>query len=104
MKNTFLNRVTAERRVLSVVNGFFSNKYQLTGLSNASIKNWSNKVKIQSSSSIYLLLISLSEKCQRLSDRSNETFQAIEIEQMKNIESQLKELEEKLNQLIKENH
>ena len=78
MTNTFLNRVSAERRVLSVVNERMSRAYQLTGLSRAAISRWRASVGLDRTASIYPILLSVAEQCQRLSDRSNETFLPIE--------------------------
>jgi hypothetical protein len=96
MKNTFLNRVSAERRVLSVVNELVPRDKQLTGLSLAAIDFWLTIVKFDRASAIYPLLISLAEKCQRLSDRSNETFMPIEEAQVEMIEEQLDSLRSEL--------
>ncbi len=89
MKNTFLNRVTAERRVLTLVNERFSNELELTGLSQAAISRWLTVIGAERSNSILPLLKSLAELCQRLSDRSNETFMPIEVSQVEEIEKQL---------------
>ena len=89
MTNTFLNRVSAERRVLSVVNECFSPEQELAGLSQAAISRWQTTVGFDRTSSILPLLISLAEQCQRLSDRSNETFIPIERIQAERIEEQL---------------
>lgn len=100
MTNTFLNRVSAERRVLSVVNGRFSRADQLTGLSRAAIARWCANVGLERTVSIKPLLLSLSEKCQRLSDRSNETFLQIEQHAGASIERQLVELEGELERCM----
>lgn len=100
MTNTFLNRVAAERRVLSVVNGRFSRVDQLTGLSRAAIAKWCASVGLERAVSIKPILLALAEKCQRLSDRSNETFLQIDLHAAASIERHLVELEGELDRCI----
>lgn len=100
MTNTFLNRVSAERRVLSVVNRRLSRTYQLTGLSRAAISRWCASVGLERTASINPILLSLAEMCQRLSDRSNETFLQIEQHEAASIERQLVELEGELERYM----
>lgn len=100
MTNTFLNRVSAERRVLSVVNRKLSRANQLTGLSKAAISRWCTKVGLERTASINPILLSLAEMCQRLSDRSNETFLQIEQHEAASIEWQLVELEKELEKYM----
>lgn len=97
MKNTFLNRVSAERRVLSVVNENFSREGELAGLSQAAISRWRTVVVgAEWSSTIIPLLNALAEQCQSLSDRSNETFMPIEEAQAKEIDKRLMILKSEL--------
>jgi len=96
MKNTFLNRVSAERRVLSVVNSRLKKNQQLTGLSIGAISRWCSVLGLDSSSTVNRLLVALAESCQRLSDRSNETFTPISKADSEQIESQLVNLEREL--------
>lgn len=100
MTNTFLNRVSAERRVLSVVNGRLSRVDQLTGLSRAAIAKWCASIGLERTISIKPILLALAEKCQRLSDRSNETFHQIEQHAAASIERYLVELERELDRCI----
>lgn len=100
MKNTFLNRVSAERRVLSVVNEFFSRKAELTGLSQPAISRWLTIVGAELSSTIAALLNELAEQCQRLSDRSNETFMPIEEAQAEEIDKRLIILKSELQKCL----
>lgn len=97
MNNTFLNRVSAERKVLKAVNGKFSSAEQLAGLSQAALLSWESAVGRNRVSCVVPLLIDLAEKCQRLSDRSNETFMRMEEEQATKIEEQLAALKRELN-------
>ena len=92
MKNTFLNRVSAERKVLKAVNTKFSGKQQLAGLSQAALFRWQSVVGQDRVADLLPLLTDLAEKCQRLSDRSNETFMPIEEEQAIKIHVQLEAL------------
>lgn len=96
MKNTFLNRVTAERRVLSVVNSRLEKNQQLTGLSKEAISRWSSDIGLSRCSTVNRLLINLAENCQRLSDRSNETFTPISKADTEKIKSQLVDLEKEM--------
>ena len=96
--NTFLNRVSSERMVLKAVNGTFSGTEQLAGLSEAALFRWQSVVGQERVALILPLLISLAEKCQRLSDRSNETFVPVEEAQVTEIEEQLQLLKRMLNQ------
>ncbi len=100
MTNTFLNRVTAERRVLSVVNAQLPSNYQLTGLSSAAIVRWRTIIGLEKTSTVYSILLDLAEHCQRLSDRSNETFMPIEKENSAKIESQLVILKQELDRCM----
>jgi hypothetical protein len=100
MKNTFLNRVSAERRVLSVVNGSLPRNQQLTGLSTAAISRWRAVVGLERTTSVNPILITVAEQCQRLSDRSNETFMPIEKEHSEKIEKQLVALQKELDRCL----
>lgn len=92
MKNTFLNRVSAERKVLKAVNSVFSGNQQLAGLSHAALLRWESVVGQSRVADILPLLMVLAEQCQRLSDRSNETFVPVEKEQAVKISEQLEVL------------
>ena len=78
MTNSFLNKVSAERNILTVVNARTSGRLQLTGLSNAAINLWRSKVGTEATKDVVEPLIALAELCQRLSDRSHETFMPID--------------------------
>ncbi|MCF5718886.1 hypothetical protein K3H30_14375 [Aeromonas veronii] len=92
MKNTFLNRVSAERKVLKIVNTLFSGNLQLAGLSQAALLRWESAVGKNRVANVLPLLTDLAEQCQRLSDRSNETFMPIEEMQAIKIAEQLEVL------------
>ena len=92
MKNTFLNRVSAERKVLKIVNTLFSGNLQLAGLSQAALLRWESAVGQSRVANVLPLLTDLAEQCQRLSDRSNETFMPIEEMQAIKIAEQLEVL------------
>lgn len=92
MTNSFLNKVSAERNILAVVNARTSGRLQLTGLSKAAIKLWRNKVGNEVTKDVVEPLIALAELCQRLSDRSHETFMPIDASLSAKIESQLSDL------------
>jgi hypothetical protein len=90
MRNTFLNRVSAERRVLTVVNSFFTGNQQLAGLSQAALLRWESAVGSSRVVGVLPILMELAEQCRRLSDRSGETFMSVERDQDAKI---LKDLE-----------
>jgi len=89
MTNSFLNKVSAERSVLSVVNARTSGRRQLTGLSSAAIDLWRRKVGSDIPADVVALLIELADLCQLLSDRSHETFQPIDASLSEKIESHI---------------
>ncbi|MEW6422715.1 MAG: hypothetical protein AB1511_13465 [Deinococcota bacterium] len=92
MTNSFLNKVSAERRVLSVVNTRTPGRRQLTGLSSAAIDLWRRKVGSEITADVVAPLIELSDLCQLLSDRSHETFQPIDISLSDKIETHVSAL------------
>jgi hypothetical protein len=92
MTNSFLNKVSAERTILSVVNARTSGRLQLTGLSSAAIDLWRSKVGTEATKDVVEPLAALAELCQRLSDRSHETFQPIEVSLSERIELHLSAL------------
>jgi hypothetical protein len=69
---------------------------QLTGLSIEAISRWCSVIGLDRSSTVNRLLIALAENCQRLSDRSNETFTPISKADSEQIESQLVDLEREI--------
>lgn len=89
MTNSFLNKVSAERSVLSVVNARTSGRRQLTGLSSATIDLWRRKVGSEITADVVAPLIALADLCQLLSDRSHETFQPIDASLPEKIESHI---------------
>jgi hypothetical protein len=96
MKNTFLNRVSAERKVLTAVNTQFPGDQQLAGLSQAALIRWESVVGSSRIAGVLPILTELAERCQRLSDRSNETFMPVELEQAIGISQQLEVLTQEL--------
>lgn len=89
MTNSFMNKVSAERNVLAVVNARISGRLQLTGLSSAAINLWRSKVGTEVTKDVVEPLIALAELCQRLSDRSHETYMPIDASLSGTIESHL---------------
>lgn len=86
MTNTFLNKVQAERRVLSIVNRRWGVDRQLAGLSSGAIDDWQRRVTMSHVADIVATLRSLGEACQALSDRSHETFKSTEWTASRSIE------------------
>lgn len=78
MRNTFVNKVDAERRILRLVNSYTKGACQLSGLSWVAIGSWARQNGFLDSSELVERLRLLSDLCQRLSDRSHETFQPID--------------------------
>ena len=89
MSNSFLNKVTVERRVLTVVNAKLSRRCQLTGLSSAAIDLWRRKIGFEITTDVANSLIVLADLCNLLSDRSHESFQSIDTLLSEKIESHL---------------
>ena len=77
MANSFMNKVAAERRVLSIVNVRFRGSAQLPGLSKSAINLWRRTVGAQATDQVVAILIVLAELCQSLSDRSHESFKPL---------------------------
>lgn len=89
MTNSFLNKVTVERRVLAVVNARTAGSRQLMGLSSAAIDLWRRKVGSDVTADVITPLIVLADLCKLLSDRSHETFQPIDSSLSEKIESHM---------------
>jgi hypothetical protein len=77
MANSFMSKVAAERRVLSIVNARFRGAEQLAGLSKSAIELWQRTVGDQAIEEVVATLIVLAELCQSLSDRSHESFKPL---------------------------
>jgi len=73
--NTFANKVAAERAVLRIVNRHTPGSRQLAGLSWVAIETWQQTIGLAASDPLVAELKELSDLCQRLSDRSHETFE-----------------------------
>lgn len=78
MSIKFLNKITAERAVLSAVNNHYIKFYALEGLTKKSINYWANKNNIQSDDHRIETLLFISELCHKMSDRSQESFESID--------------------------
>lgn len=78
MKNTFINKVAAERAVLLVVNAHSPGPRQLAGLSWVAIDSWQRNNRPIATQALVDELRAVSDLCQRLSDRSHETFDALD--------------------------
>ena len=87
--NSFLNKVSAERKVLATINNRLSRRMQLTGLSRVAISNWTSLVGINRSSELVSILTDLADACQTLSDRSNETFTSLDIKDSEKIDKKI---------------
>lgn len=98
MTNSFLNKVSAERKIISFVNQVTKGRLQLTGLSTLAISSWHEKNSPIISSEAVQCLLSLSDLCQRLSDRSHETFESLDEALGDSIEKKILDLKLALNQ------
>ena len=102
MANSFLNKVSAERRVLSIVNARFRGSEQLPGLSGPAIDLWKRKIADRASDEVIEILLVLSELCQTLSDRSHESFKPLNPAVEKSLEDALMALNGAVHQLQSE--
>jgi hypothetical protein len=92
MTNTFIRKITAERKVLSAINRLTPEDRQLTGLSSAAIETWRRKAGIEGTDQIAERLLQIAVLCQRLSDRSHESFQSLDPTLMTQIDVKLDQL------------
>jgi len=97
MKNTFQSKVTAERAVLKVVNTYTSGGKQLGGLSLVAIDAWQRTSGAIGTSDVVRDLKEISDLCQRLSDRSHETFESLDDSLAEPIEVRIRALDQKLS-------
>ncbi len=51
----------------------------------AAISKWRSVVGVERTGAVYPILVAVAEQCQRLSDRSNETFSKLEKEDIADI-------------------
>lgn len=102
MANSFLNKVSAERRILSVVNARFHGSEQLAGLSRSAIDLWQRTVDTRVSDDIVAKLMVLAELCQSLSDRSHESFKPLDPKVEDRLEAELLALKTAVRQLQRE--
>lgn len=91
-QNSFVNKVTAERAILKVVNSYTNKNSQLTGLSWIAIEDWQRCNAVPPNSSIVIGLKELSDLCQVLSDRSQETFDPLDENVVKQVMARLEKL------------
>lgn len=99
MPNSFLNKVSAERRVLSVINARFRGDKQLAGLSKSAIDLWQRTVGAQVTGEVIETLIALADMCQSLSDRSHESFRPLKRDVEERLEAALLTLNTAIHQL-----
>lgn len=92
LTNSFLNKVTAERRVLAIVNARYAGVRQLAGLSGAAIARWRVAVSNSGTDRLAEILTRLGVICQSLSNRSNESFDVLSSNVQGVIEAALNEL------------
>jgi hypothetical protein len=97
MKNTFQNKVMAERAVLSVVNKYTSGDEQLGGLSWVAIDAWQHSGGRVATSVAVQELKEISDLCQRLSDRSHETFGSLDDSLAEVIDARIRSLDQILS-------
>lgn len=99
MANSFLNKVSAERRVLYVINTRFRGDKQLAGLSKSAIDLWHRKVGAQTTDQVTKSLFVLADLCQCLSDRSHESFGPLNPDVEEQLENQLNTLNSAVQEL-----
>lgn len=103
MKNTFVSRVAAERKVLKVINGIVPKNQQLAGLSAPAIDNWKAIVQLPSKAATAEILFALSKSCQLFSSRSGENFKSMDLGAFEKYELLLKELQNSLEAQFPQN-
>lgn len=96
VNNTFINKVAIERQILRSVNLYTKGARQLSGLSWSAIDIWQRAVPMQKAEPLVKDLKELSDLCQRISDRSHETFASIDPMLEQKIQSRIKLLNEHL--------
>lgn len=77
MTNTFINKVDAERSVLKLVNRWTPGPQQLAGLTATAINDWQRRLGADALDEVSSELKAVGDICQRLSDRSHETFEPL---------------------------
>jgi hypothetical protein len=92
MTNTFIRKVTAERKVLGIVNAITPGSQQLAGLSAAAIDVWRRQALTPGVDYIAQRLLKISSLCQLLSDRSHESLQSLDPILIGKIDAELVEL------------
>jgi hypothetical protein len=92
VNNTFIRKVNAERRILTVINYLTPGHRQLTGLSSPAIESWRRIAGIEGADRIANRLLEIGVLCQCLSDRSNESFQSLDPTLVAQINQKLREL------------
>lgn len=97
MTTTFINKVSAERKILTIINSKFSRNTELTGLTKYAIEKWAQKTQLTHEDKVVVKLKSLGTLCQRLSDRSQESFNSLDQNTMETIEMELTELKYEIN-------
>ena len=92
MSKKFLNKVTAERTVLSAINNHYVDYEALQGLTKISIKSWIQNNKIEPHDARINLLFRISDLCQTMSDRSQESFESIDSKVMDKVNKNIPKL------------
>lgn len=96
MNNTFVNKVCAERAILNVLNTHFGKRNQLAGLSGSAIDKWSLAMVLPREGKLISMVRELADLCQRLSDRSHETFKDLDSDAEKKVLMKLDSLKRML--------
>jgi len=68
----FLNRITAQRKVIKIVNMEYQNSFQLVGLSSKSLERWKFENSISDDSQLLQSLYLISSKLFFLANKSQE--------------------------------
>ena len=89
MSNTFIRKVSAERKVLGVVNAVTPGSRQLAGLSAPAIEAWRRGADVPGADEISRRLLEIAALCQLLSDRSHESFHSLDPALMEKIDGEL---------------
>lgn len=99
--NSFLSKVKVERKIINRVNSTTVGKNQLAGLSSGAIHNWALENTFSIESEVVKTLRVLSDLCNSLSDRSNESFAPVHLGRVEKINSEYSRLENELAKVEK---
>lgn len=78
MSRKFINKIAAERVVVSSVNNHYDGFFELEGMTRIAINNWALRNGMDKNDKRVEVLLVVSDLCQSMSDRSQESFKKID--------------------------